>query len=135
MNKENKRNPDICSFDTAYTRRARLTTEALLQGKWRIEILCVLRQGSVRLGQLARLIPDASKKMLTQNLRKLEAYGLVIRSDLSDTTLHVEYDLNDSAREAVSALLDELAKLATALYSEPQMFQQRQSKKPEHSSG
>jgi DNA-binding HxlR family transcriptional regulator len=51
--------------------------------------------------------------MLTQNLRKLEAYGLVIRSDLSDTTLHVEYDLKDGAIGAVSALLNELGKLVS----------------------
>jgi DNA-binding HxlR family transcriptional regulator len=115
MNRESKHNPGVHNFDTAYARRARLTTEVLLQGKWRIEILCAMRQGPVRLGQLARLIPAASKKMLTQNLRKLEADGIVIRSDLSDTTLHVEYDLNDSAREAVCALLDELAKWAPSL--------------------
>lgn len=100
MNRQSEQNPAICNLDPSYARRARLTTEVLLQGKWRIEILCVLRQGSVRLGQLARLVPAASKKMLTENLRKLEAYEIVIRNDLSDTTLHVEFDLNDSAREA-----------------------------------
>ena len=41
----------------------------LLQGKRKIEILCLLRSGPVRLGQLSRLIPSASKKVLTQNLR------------------------------------------------------------------
>jgi len=61
------------------------------------------------LGQLARLIPAASKKMLTHNLRKLEADGIVMRSDLSDTILHIEYNLSDDTREAVRAVLDELA--------------------------
>ena len=82
-----EQNLGVQHFDAAYARHARLTTDVLLQGKWRIEILCAMRRGPVRLGQLARLIPDASKKMLTQNLRKLEADGIVIRSDLSDTTL------------------------------------------------
>ena len=45
MIKESKLNPDICSFDTAYARRARLTTEALLQGKWRIEIFVSYARG------------------------------------------------------------------------------------------
>ena len=40
----------------------------LLQGKWRIQILCVMGEGPTRLGQLARLIPSASKKVLAQNL-------------------------------------------------------------------
>jgi DNA-binding HxlR family transcriptional regulator len=100
----------IPKLDPTYAQRARLTTEVLLQGKGRIEILCAMRSGPVRLGQLARLIPAASKKMLTQNLRRLEGDGIVISSDLSDTTLHIEYDLSDGAREAVCALLDELAK-------------------------
>jgi DNA-binding HxlR family transcriptional regulator len=108
MNREGERNLGVQNFDTAYARRARLTIEVLLQGKWRIEILCAMRRGPVRLGQLARLIPDASKKMLTQNLRKLEADGIVIRSDLSDTLLHIEYGLKEGAREAVFRLLDEL---------------------------
>lgn len=38
----------------------------LLQGKWKMQIFCVIRSGPVRLGQLARLIPSASKKVLTE---------------------------------------------------------------------
>jgi DNA-binding HxlR family transcriptional regulator len=110
MNGESEHTLGVQNFDTAYVRRARLTTEVLLQGKWRIEILCAMSRGPVRLGQLARLIPDASKKMLTQNLRKLEADGIVIRSDLSDTTLHIEYVLKEVARESVCGLLGELEK-------------------------
>jgi DNA-binding HxlR family transcriptional regulator len=109
MNREDKFNVGVEKFDPAYIRRARLAIEVLLQGKWRIEVLCALRPGPVRLGQLARLIPTASKKMLTHNLRKLEADGIVTRSDLSDTILHIEYNLSDDAREAVCAVMDELA--------------------------
>jgi DNA-binding HxlR family transcriptional regulator len=58
----------------------------LLQGKWKIQILCSIRSGPVRLGQLARQIPSA------ENLRDLEFSGIVIRRDLSGTVRHVEYD-------------------------------------------
>jgi DNA-binding HxlR family transcriptional regulator len=51
----------------------------LLQGKWRIQILCVMRMGPVRFGQLTRFIPSASKKALTANLRELESSGVVVR--------------------------------------------------------
>jgi DNA-binding HxlR family transcriptional regulator len=98
------------NLDAGFVRRASLTVDVLLQGKWRVEILCAFRSGPIRLGQLARLIPAASKKMLTQNLRKLEADGIVIRSDLSDTVLHIEYDLDGGAKVAVYALLHNLAK-------------------------
>jgi DNA-binding HxlR family transcriptional regulator len=68
-----------------------------------------MRAGPVRLGQLARLIPSASRKMLTRNLRSLEGYGVVIRRDLSDIVLHVEYDLDPILRDSICSLLDGLA--------------------------
>jgi DNA-binding HxlR family transcriptional regulator len=82
----------------------------LLQGKWRIQILCVLREGPTRLGQLGRLIPSASKKVLTENLRKLHSAGLIVRNDLSSHVLHVEYDLAEPVKAATYEMLDQLAK-------------------------
>jgi len=93
-----------------YVRNTAFAATVLFQTKWRIQILCAMRSGPVRLGQLARLIPGASKKMLTQNLRQLEADGIIVRKDLSDIVLHVEYELNESEKEGVCALLDDLAK-------------------------
>ena len=93
-----------------YVRRATLTAEVLFQGKWKLHILCAMRSGPVRLGQLARIVPGASKKMLTQNLRQLEADAIVVRKDMSDLVLHIEYELDESTREGVCALLDHLAK-------------------------
>jgi hypothetical protein len=53
--------------------------------------------------------PDRSgflKKMLTQNLRKLEAYGIVVRKELTDLVLHIKYELDERTRNGVCALLD-----------------------------
>ena len=96
-------------MDTRYAHNASGAAAVLFQGKWRIEILCAMRSGPVRVGQLSRLIPGASKKMLTQNLRRLEADGIVVRHDVSEMVLHVEYDFNHEAREEVCSLLDHLA--------------------------
>ena len=93
-----------------YVRRATLTAEVLFRGKWKLQILCAMRSGSVRLGQLARIVPGASKKMLTQNLRQSEADGIVVRKDMSDLVLHIEYELDESTREGVCAILDHVAK-------------------------
>ena len=95
--------------EQAYARRASLACDTLLRGKWRIQILCAMRIGPVRLGQLVRLIPNGSRKMLVQNLRGLESAGIVVRRDLSDVLLHVEYDLEPSLRESICLLLDELS--------------------------
>jgi DNA-binding HxlR family transcriptional regulator len=98
------------TVDPKYVRHVALASELLFQSKWRVQILCALRSGPVRLGQLARLIPGASKKMLTENLRKLEAGGIIVRKDLSDTVLHIEYHLQPEIRQDVCALLDHMAR-------------------------
>lgn len=82
----------------------------LLQGKWKIGIVCRLQAGPARLGDLRRLFPQASKKMLTQRLREMERDGLIIRTDLSGKLPHVEYSLSNSLGQAVVNLIDALAK-------------------------
>jgi DNA-binding HxlR family transcriptional regulator len=47
--------------------------------------------------------------MLVQNLRSLESAGIVIRKDLSDLSLHVEYDLKPGLSESICVLLNELS--------------------------
>jgi DNA-binding HxlR family transcriptional regulator len=96
-------------LDEGYIRRINLALEVLFHGKWSVQILCAMRPGPIRLGQLARLIPGASKKVLTQNLRKLESEGIVVRRDFSDVVLYVEYAFDNNAKESVCALMDHLA--------------------------
>jgi DNA-binding HxlR family transcriptional regulator len=94
-------------------RYSRLASHAveLMQGKWKMQILSAMCTGPVRLGQLARLIPSASKKVLTENLRELEASGIVVRRDLSGAVRHVEYDFSEAMRPAMISMLDHLADL------------------------
>lgn len=93
----------------AYVRSAALTMKVLFHGKWQVHILCAMRNGPVRIGQLGRLIPGSSKKVLTQSLRRLECEGLVVRRDLSELVLHVEYELHPQTRKSILDLLDCLA--------------------------
>ena len=74
---------------------------SLIQGKWKMRILSQLQHGPVRLSQLRKMFPGASKKMLTQHLREMEEDGLIIRTDLSARLRHVEYSLEDSLGVAV----------------------------------
>ena len=76
-----------------------------------MQILCVIRSRPDRLGGLTRLIPSASKEVLTENLRELEASGIVVRRDLSGTVRHVEYDFSEAMRPAMISMLDHLAEL------------------------
>ena len=84
-------------------------TVHVVQGKWKMHILCAIRSRPVRLGQLVRELLSASKKVLTENLRELEDAGLVIRRDLGGSVPHVEYDFNDEIRSALHSMLDHLA--------------------------
>ena len=77
----------------------------LIQGKWKTRILSRLQQGPARLGELCRLLPQASKKMLAQHLREMERDGLVVRKNLSGRVLHVEYSLSESGGYAALHLI------------------------------
>ena len=87
----------------------------VLRGKWTVQILCALLDGSVRPSQVRRLIPDASKKALTANLRSLEGLHLIVRRDLSNSVLHVEYEISEPAREPLAALVNQLSQFQNYL--------------------
>ena len=78
----------------------------IFRGKWSLTILCAIRRKPVRLGELTRLIPNASKKVLIDNLKRLEAAGIVVRNNRSRRVLHVEYDFPEDLKEAMPRLLD-----------------------------
>ena len=65
----------------------------LLADKWRITILHLLRNGSLRTNQLQRAMEDVSPKMLTQTLRGMERDGLVSRKVHPVAPPRVEYQL------------------------------------------
>lgn len=99
--------------DPTYTELCRSASLAaqLLRGKWKIPILCAVQTGPVRLGQLVRLYPTASKKVIAENLRQLQRDHILLRTDLSGTLLHVEYDLSEELRSEISQVLRSLADL------------------------
>ena len=81
----------------------------LIGNKWVLLILIALRHGPRRNGALKREIAGISQKVLTQVLRRLEANGLVQRTDLETSPPHVEYSLTELGRslEHVMRRLDD----------------------------
>jgi DNA-binding HxlR family transcriptional regulator len=75
--------------------------------KWAILILYALSQGTKRYSELQKQIEGVSPKMLIQNLRKLEACGLVLRVVYPVVPPQVEYSLTSLGE----TLLDPLAVL------------------------
>ena len=76
----------------------------LLGGKWKGSILWHLKDGPVRFNDLARQLGGASKKMVNQRLKEMEATGLVERRVLSTRPIAVAYSITDFGRSALSVL-------------------------------
>ncbi len=66
-----------------------------IKGKWSIIILCFLNEGPKRNGELLRLIPYVSQKVLTSHLRKLEEEKIIKRIIITDKPLQIEYHLTE----------------------------------------
>jgi len=68
-------------------------TADIIGGKWKPSILFYLEGGTLRFGELQRLIPGMTKKMLTQHLRDLERDEIVHRKIYAEVPPKVEYSL------------------------------------------
>lgn len=80
-------------------------TLSLIGGKYKIVILWHLtRRPPVRFNELHRLIPEATTKMFTQQLRELEADGLVERKAYPVIPPRVEYSLTAFGRSVLPVL-------------------------------
>lgn len=79
----------------------------ILGGKWTGSILWHLKDGPVRFNDLTRMLGGASKKMIAERLRQLEARRLVSRTVLKTAPVSVEYEITDFGRTALG-FLDEL---------------------------
>ncbi len=76
----------------------------LLGGKWKGSILWHLKDGPVRFNDLARQLGGASKKMVNQRLKEMEAMGLLERRVLSTRPIAVAYAITDFRRSALDVL-------------------------------
>lgn len=78
---------------------------AKLEGRWKLVILFHLFDGKIkRFSELERAIPAVSQKMLTQQLRALEADGIVRRVVHPQVPPKVEYALTDWGQELCPVL-------------------------------
>ena len=89
--------------DKAYTCGIDVTL-AVVGGKWKASILYHLAQQTMRFSDLQRQFADTTRKMLTQQLRELEADGLVHREVYPQVPPKVEYSLTDKGRSLTPVL-------------------------------
>ncbi|MGH1335052.1 MAG: winged helix-turn-helix transcriptional regulator [Aureispira sp.] len=87
-----------------------ITTLGVIGGKWKPAILWTLKQWEVaRFNNLRRSLAPITQKMLTQQLRELEANGIINRKVYAEVPPRVEYRLTPYG-ETLMPIMDEMAK-------------------------
>ena len=79
----------------------------LIGRRWTGAILCSLIEGPRRFGELGKVVPGLSDRLLSQRLRELEEEGLVKRDVEAGTPVRVTYSLTETG-EALGPAIQEL---------------------------
>ncbi len=85
----------------------------LIGRRWTGAILCSLIEGPMRFGELGKVVPGLSDRLLSQRLRELEEEGLVQRDVEAGTPVRVTYSLTETG-EALGPAIRELKRWAKA---------------------
>lgn len=88
-----------CQFNCAVE-----ATLSVLGGKYKPIILYHIIAGPLRFSQLQKIIPQATAKMLTQQLRELEKDGIINRAVFPVVPPRTEYSLTEYGRTLIPIL-------------------------------
>ena len=77
----------------------------LIGGKYKALILWHLSEGKLRFSELRKMVTQATPKMLTQQLRELEAQELIHREVFPVIPPRVEYSLTELGRSLMPILM------------------------------
>ena len=81
----------------------------VIEGKWKPILVNALKAGPLRYGQLRREAPEATKKVLTAQLRELEKDEIICRKNFEAGEEHLRYALTAYSRTLVP-ILTQMAK-------------------------
>src|SRR4051812_31041989 len=76
----------------------------VLFGKWKIRLLWFINQGHKRPSELQRKIPDASRRVLTIQLKELEEHELIMRTIYPVVPPKVEYSLTEFGKTLIPVI-------------------------------
>jgi DNA-binding HxlR family transcriptional regulator len=88
-------NPFSCGLDAAL---------AVIGGKWKPLVLYHLAKDTLRYGELQRTVGAVTHKVLIQQLKELEADGIVKRVDHGEIPPRVDYSLTKFGQSLAAAL-------------------------------
>lgn len=79
---------------------------AVLNGKWKLPILITLSSGNKRFSEITRQIPKITDRMLSKELRELEANELIKRTVYDAIPAIVEYSITDYGASLDNVILE-----------------------------
>ncbi len=89
------------------------TTLMLISDRWKVLIIRDLLDGTKRFGELRKSVGAVSQKVLTANLRAMEADGLLTRKVYAEVPPRVEYALTETGY-SLKPILDAMVAWGTA---------------------
>ncbi len=103
MSKANPTNPknepaaqEICPVEKAMR---------VIGGKWKGSIIYHLKDRPVRFNELTRMLGGATKKMVDQRLKEMEAEGMVKRTVINEKPIAVSYELTEFGYSTLDILI------------------------------
>jgi len=81
-----------------------IATLKLFATKWKPCIICYLALRPMRYNDLFRIIPNISRKMLSEHLKELESSQLVVRVPFDKKLQRVEYELSPKGHSLMPLL-------------------------------
>ena len=77
-----------------------------ISGKWKIPILWQMNEGKKRPSEFLRGIENVDRRVLNQQLKEMEADGLIVRESFNELPPRVEYTLTELGNKLVKVLWD-----------------------------
>ena len=84
-------------------------TLAVINGKWKLPILMSVYAGKNRFKEIQRNIPNITTRVLSKELKDLEAHKLIIRNVHDSYPVSIEYKLTTHSH-TLTPLVDEMIK-------------------------
>ncbi|MDH7447814.1 winged helix-turn-helix transcriptional regulator [Aquimarina sp. 2201CG14-23] len=86
----------------------------IIGGKWSLLVVKEIGLDKRRFGELKRLIPEISEKMLIQELKKLVGFGILNRKAYKEIPPKVEYSLTENGK-SVLPIIDQIKTFGTEM--------------------
>lgn len=86
----------------------------IIGGKWRLQIIYEIGGEKRRFGELKRLVPGISEKMLIQELKHLVSYGVLHRKAYKEIPPRVEYSLTEHGK-TILPIIEQIEKFGIEL--------------------